>query len=33
MCNKKGIHDSEDADIISHLVDVETWHTLDRFDI
>jgi hypothetical protein len=30
--HKKGIHDSEDADIMSHLVDVEAWRALDRCD-
>jgi hypothetical protein len=30
--HKEGIRDSEDADIISHPVDAEAWHTLDRFD-
>jgi hypothetical protein len=29
--HKDGIHDSEDANIISHPVDVESWHTLDYF--
>jgi hypothetical protein len=29
---KKGIHDSEDADIMSHPMDAEAWHVLDRFD-
>jgi hypothetical protein len=30
--HKKKIRDSEDADIMSHAVDVETWYALDRFD-
>jgi hypothetical protein len=30
--HKKGIHDSEDADIISHPAVAEAWHALDRFD-
>jgi hypothetical protein len=29
---KEGIHDSEDADIISLPTDVEAWQALDRFD-
>jgi hypothetical protein len=31
--HKEGIHDSEDADIMSHSVDVEAWHALDSFDL
>jgi hypothetical protein len=31
--HKLGIRDSEDADIMSHLVDAEAWHTMDRFDL
>jgi hypothetical protein len=30
--HKERVHDSEDADIMSHAVDVETWYALDRFD-
>jgi hypothetical protein len=30
--HKEGICDSEYADIMSHHVDVEAWHALDRFD-
>jgi hypothetical protein len=30
--HKKGIRDSEDADIMSHPADDEAWHTLDHFD-
>jgi hypothetical protein len=30
--HKEGICDSEDADIMSHPVDVKAWHALDRFD-
>jgi hypothetical protein len=30
--HKEGIHDSEDADIMSHPTDVEAWHTLGCFD-
>jgi hypothetical protein len=30
--HKEGIRDSEDVDIMSHPVDAETWHALDRFD-
>jgi hypothetical protein len=30
--HKEGIHDSEDANIMSHLVDAEAWHALDHFD-
>jgi hypothetical protein len=30
--HKEGIHDSEDADIMSHLADAEAWHALDHFD-
>jgi hypothetical protein len=30
--HKEGIHDSEDADIMSHPVDAEAWHALDCFD-
>jgi hypothetical protein len=30
--HKEEIRDSEDADIMSHLVDAEAWHTLDCFD-
>jgi hypothetical protein len=30
--HKEGIHDSEDADIMSHPTDAEAWHTLDHFD-
>jgi hypothetical protein len=30
--HKEGIYDSEDPDIMSHPVDVEAWHALDRFD-
>jgi hypothetical protein len=30
--HKKGMHDSEDAYIMSHLADVEAWHALDHFD-
>jgi hypothetical protein len=29
---KVGIHDSKIADIMSHPVATESWHTLDRFD-
>jgi hypothetical protein len=31
--HKEGIHDNEDADIMSHPTDAEAWHTLDRFDL
>jgi hypothetical protein len=31
--HKQEIHDSEDANIMSHPADAETWHTLDCFDI
>jgi hypothetical protein len=31
--HKEGIHDSEDADIMSHPVDVETWQALEHFDL
>jgi hypothetical protein len=30
--HKEWICDSEDADIMSHPIDVEAWHALDRFD-
>jgi hypothetical protein len=30
--HKEGIHDSDDADIMSHRADVEACHTLDHFD-
>jgi hypothetical protein len=30
--HKEGIRDSEDVNIMSHPVDAETWHALDRFD-
>jgi hypothetical protein len=30
--HKEVIHDSEDADIMSHPVDAEAWHTIDHFD-
>jgi hypothetical protein len=30
--HKEGKHDSEDSDIMSHLVDGEAWHVLDHFD-
>jgi hypothetical protein len=30
--HKEGIYYSEDPDIMSHPVDVEAWHALDRFD-
>jgi hypothetical protein len=30
--HKKGIHDSEDADIISHLAIAKAWQALDYFD-
>jgi hypothetical protein len=30
--HKKEIRDSKDADIMSHHVDAEPWHTLDHFD-
>jgi hypothetical protein len=30
--HKEGIHDSEDADIMSHPADAEAWNPLDRFD-
>jgi hypothetical protein len=30
--HKEGIRDSEDVDIMSHPVDAEAWHALDRFD-
>jgi hypothetical protein len=30
--HKKGIHDTEDVDIMSHLADAEAWHALDHFD-
>jgi hypothetical protein len=30
--HKEVIHDSEDADIMSHHVDAEAWHTIDHFD-
>jgi hypothetical protein len=30
--HKKGIHDSEDPDIMSHPASAEAWHALDRFD-
>jgi hypothetical protein len=30
--HKEGIHDSEDADIMSHPTDDDAWHALDRFD-
>jgi hypothetical protein len=30
--HKKGKHDSEDFDIMSHLADNEAWEALDRFD-
>jgi hypothetical protein len=29
----QGILDSKDADIMSHPVDAEDWHTLDHFDL
>jgi hypothetical protein len=32
MWYKEGIRDSEDADIMSHPMDVEPCHALDRFD-
>jgi hypothetical protein len=32
MWHKEGIRDSEDANIMSHPTDAETWHALDRFD-
>jgi hypothetical protein len=28
---KQGIRDSEDPDIMSHPVEAEAWHALDRF--
>jgi hypothetical protein len=28
----EGIHDSEDADIMSHPADAEAWYALDHFD-
>jgi hypothetical protein len=31
--HKEGIHDSEDADIMSHPTDAEAWHTLDHFHL
>jgi hypothetical protein len=31
--HKEGIRDSEDVDIMSHPVDIEAWHALDRFDL
>jgi hypothetical protein len=30
--HKEGIRDSEDLNIMSHPVDAEAWHALDRFD-
>jgi hypothetical protein len=30
--HKEGIRDSKDVDIMSHLVDGEAWHALNRFD-
>jgi hypothetical protein len=30
--HEEGIGDSEDVDIMSHLVDVEAWHALNCFD-
>jgi hypothetical protein len=30
--HKEGIHDSEDADIMSYHADAEAWHALDHFD-
>jgi hypothetical protein len=30
--HKKGICNSEDADIVSHPTDAETWHALDHFN-
>jgi hypothetical protein len=32
MWHKEGICDSEDTDIMSHPVNAEAWHALDRFD-
>jgi hypothetical protein len=32
MWHKKGIHDSEDPDIVSHPADAKAWHALDCFD-
>jgi hypothetical protein len=31
--HKEGIHDSEDADIMSHHANAEAWHALDHFDL
>jgi hypothetical protein len=31
-CHKEMIHYSEDPDIMSHPVDAQAWHALDRFD-
>jgi hypothetical protein len=31
--HKKGIRDSEDADIMSHPMDAETWHALKHFNL
>jgi hypothetical protein len=30
--HKEGIHDSKDADIMSHPVDAKAWHALYHFD-
>jgi hypothetical protein len=30
--HKEGICDSEDINIMSHPMDAEAWHALDRFD-